>query len=74
MENMIFPCLASSYLQFFRISAKKVCDVVKWEGQHCTSTLQKSAGLDKEPGSREADLESSTAVLTALKRLCPPPV
>lgn len=66
MESTIFLRLANSYLQFFRVNAKRVCRVVKWEKQCCTSVLQKSAGLDKETGGREADLESST-VLTTLK-------
>lgn len=61
LEGVIFPCLAPSYLQFFRLNAKRVCDVVKQEEHHCTAILHQSTGLDKEPGSREADLEISTA-------------
>lgn len=54
------------------VNGKRLRDVVKQEEQHCTSTLQKSAGLNKDLSSREADLESSTAVLITLKMLCPP--
>lgn len=59
---------------FFRVNLEKRYDVVKREELHWADTLQKSSGLDKEPGRREAYLESSTAALTAFKKLSPPPL